>query len=114
MPDDRAMPCMQDLRRIKQEGPRLEDITKAYPFTLTKEDGTKFEVTYTYVPKDVITAAGQYVGAEPDWNVLPQMPFMQFYQVWGSRPLQLAARRTWRPLSPCVTLVQHAEYGHLH
>ena len=78
---------MQDLRRIKQEGPRLEDVTRSYPFTFTKEKGPKdkkgggkYTVDYTWVPKDVVTAAGQYVGEEPDWAALPQMPYMHFYQ----------------------------------
>ena len=76
---------VQDLRRIKQEGPRLEDVTRSYPFTFAKEKGgkdtgVKYSVDYKWVPKDVVTAAGQYVGEEPDWASLPQMPYMHFYQ----------------------------------
>ncbi|KAK9909403.1 hypothetical protein WJX75_001741 [Coccomyxa subellipsoidea] len=70
----------KDLRRIKQEGPTLEDVTQALPFTLKREDGSRTETEYKWVPKDVITASGQYVTKEPEWAKLPQMSFMEFYQ----------------------------------
>lgn len=73
--------ALQDLRRIKQEGPTLEDVTQALPFTLKREDGSRTETEYKWVPKDVITASGQYVTKEPEWAKLPQMSFMEFYQV---------------------------------
>ena len=39
------------------------------------------QVDYKWVPKDVITAAGQYEIEEPDWGSLPQMSYMRFYKV---------------------------------
>lgn len=72
---------LQDLRRIKQEGPTLQDVTQSLPFTLRTDDGKSKETEYKYVPKDVITASGQYVTKEPEWARLPQMSFMEFYQV---------------------------------
>jgi hypothetical protein len=38
-------------------------------------------VPYQWVPKEVITATGKFVIQEPDWLKLPQMPYMEFYQV---------------------------------
>ncbi|CAL8467968.1 g7506 [Coccomyxa elongata] len=70
----------KDLRRIKQEGPTLEDVTQSLPFTLKTDDGTSKPAEYKWVPKDVITASGQYVSKEPAWAQLPQMSFMEFYQ----------------------------------
>ena len=39
-------PCfsMQDLRRIKQEGPRLEDVTQHWPFSFKRDNGKLLEV----------------------------------------------------------------------
>ena len=72
---------LQDLRRIKTEGPRLEDITETRIARLKKEDGTFREYPYKWVPKEVVTASGHYVTQEPDWQHLPQMSYMDFYQV---------------------------------
>ena len=71
----------QDIRRIKTEGPRLEDITETRIARLKKEDGTFREYPYKWVPKEVVTSSGHYVTKEPDWQHLPQMSFMDFYQV---------------------------------
>ena len=71
----------QDLRRIKTQGPRLEDVTQTRTADLKKEDGTTREYEYKWVPKEVITSSGQYVTKEPDWQHLPQMPYMEFYNV---------------------------------
>lgn len=73
--------CVQDLRRIKQDGPTLEDVTQSLPFTLKREGGTREESEYKWVPKDVITASGQYVAKEPEWTKLHQMSYMELYQV---------------------------------
>ena len=71
----------QDLRRIKTQGPRLEDVTQTRIAQLKKEDGTIKEHAYKWVPKEVITSTGQYISKEPDWQHLPQMPYMEFYNV---------------------------------
>ncbi len=71
----------QDLRRIKTQGPRLEDVTQTRTAEMKKEDGTTREYEYKWVPKEVITSSGQYVTKEPDWQHLPQMPYMEFYNV---------------------------------
>ena len=71
----------QDIRRIKTEGPRLEDITETRMARLKKEDGTFREYPYKWVPKEVVTSSGHYVIKEPDWQNLPQMSYMDFYQV---------------------------------
>jgi len=77
----RALLLWQDTRRIKQEGPKLEDVTQSLPFKVEMEDGSSKQKVYKWVPKDVITAAGQYVAKEPEWVKLPQMSYMEFYQV---------------------------------
>ncbi len=69
------------MRRIKTEGPKLEDVTETRIARLKKEDGTFREYPYKWVPKEVITASGHYVTQEPDWQHLPQMAYMDFYQV---------------------------------
>ena len=48
---------------------------------LKREDGTFREYAYKWVPKEVVTSSGVYVAKEPDWQHLPQMPYMEFYQV---------------------------------
>ena len=39
------------------------------------------EHEYKWVPREVVTSSGQYVSKEPDWQHLPQMPYMEFYNV---------------------------------
>jgi hypothetical protein len=75
--------ALQDLRRIKQEGPRLDDLTQSWPFEIPKADGSTEAVEYTWVPKEVITGSGRYELEEPEWASLPQMPYMRFYQARG-------------------------------
>ena len=48
---------------------------------LKREDGTSREYAYKWVPKEVVTSSGVYVTKEPDWQHLPQMPYMEFYHV---------------------------------
>ena len=48
---------------------------------LKREDGTFREYAYKWVPKEVVTSSGVYVTKEPDWQHLPQMPYMEFYNV---------------------------------
>ena len=58
---------------------------------LKREDGTFREYAYKWVPKEVVTSSGVYVTKEPDWQHLPQMPYMEFYNV--SRPFH--AHEAW-------------------
>ena len=37
---------MQDLRRIKQEGPRLEDVTQHWPFSFKRDNGKTLNVSF--------------------------------------------------------------------
>ena len=41
-------------------------------------------VPYEWVPDDVIMADGGFETVEPKWLELPQMSFMEFYQVRGA------------------------------
>ena len=48
---------------------------------------------YEWVPDDVIMADGGFETVEPKWLELPQMSFMEFYQVRG------ASAACWRRFS---------------
>jgi len=73
--------CLQDLKRIKTQGPGLEDVTQTRTVQLNRPDGTVREVEYKWVPKEVVTSSGVYVIKEPDWQHLPEMQYMEFYNV---------------------------------
>ena len=82
----------QDIRRIKTEGPRIEDVTllerARIDGNLQLRPGEELD-SYTWVPDDVVTAGGAFEIVEPKWLELPQMSFMEFYQ---ARARQRSAR----------------------
>lgn len=86
------------MRRIKTEGPTLKDITKSYKFDVKDKEGRQFQQEYTWVPKDVVTAAGHYVIKEPEWDKLPEMSYMELYQV---RLILLGTGRIFVHVHPC-------------
>ena len=75
----------RDLRRIKTEGPTVEDLRAHFDVPGRDKEGRAITNTYDFVPPEVL---GDVTYApEPAWAALPRMPYMEFYQ--GLR------RRNW-------------------
>lgn len=65
-----------DLRRIRQQGPRLEDLVSHHEVTRTSDEGTTTMV-YDFVPPEVMGTPDST--PEPQWATLPRMEFFDFY-----------------------------------
>jgi len=67
-----------DLKRIKTEGPTMEDL-QAH-FEVARSSGSKTTTQeYNFVPYEVLGRKTAYPEKEPAWDQLPQMSFMEFY-----------------------------------
>ncbi|KAL4448900.1 hypothetical protein ABPG77_007617 [Micractinium sp. CCAP 211/92] len=70
----------KDLKRIKQQGPSIEDLRAHFEVPVRGKDGKEGgKATYDFVPAEVLGQGAGYA-AEPRWSQLPQMSFMEFYQ----------------------------------
>lgn len=67
------------MRRIKQEGPRLEDITQTYEIE-RKDPGENKSKTVRLDTVPIEVLGDQQYAAEPSWGSLPMMQYMEFYQ----------------------------------
>ena len=67
----------QDRRRIKQQGPAEEDLVEQ--FTAETDDGQGDTVMeeHQYIPAEVL--GSRHYDAEPEWETMPQMTYMEFY-----------------------------------
>ena len=75
----------RDLRRIKSEGPTVEDLRAHFDVPGRDKEGRAVTNTYDFVPPEVLGAVTY--APEPAWAALPRMSYMEFYQ--GLR------RRNW-------------------
>ena len=67
-----------DLKRIKTDGPTMDDL-RAH-FEVTRTSGSKTTTKkYDFVPYEVLGNKTAYPSKEPAWDKLPQMSFMEFY-----------------------------------
>ena len=69
----------QDLKRIKQNGPTLDDLYAHFKVPGTEKDGEKKTNAYDFVPVEVL-GSGAAVTPEPKWKSMRQMTYMEFYQ----------------------------------
>lgn len=78
----RACARAQDIKRLKTEGPRINDLTVSHTVRRREagEKGKEFEETYKWIPDNVIVSGGAYEVEEPKWLDLPQMSYFEFYQ----------------------------------
>lgn len=77
----RACALAQDIKRLKTEGPRINDLTVSHTIRRNLgEKGKEFEETYKWIPDNVIVSGGAYEVEEPQWLDLPQMSYFEFYQ----------------------------------
>ncbi|KAK9845482.1 hypothetical protein WJX81_007602 [Elliptochloris bilobata] len=67
----------KDIRRLKTQGPRIDDLTLDFKPPWLKEGES---TGYKWIPDDVIIAGGAYELQEPQWLELEQMSFMEFFQ----------------------------------
>ncbi len=70
---------MQDLKRIKQQGPSAKDLFVKKDIRRANLDGDVVETTYEFVPADVL--GDVRYAPEPNWARVPQMSYMEFYKV---------------------------------
>ncbi len=69
---------LQDLRRIKQQGPNEQDLIERYTAETDDGQGETVMMEHDYIPSEVLGNVNY--DAEPDWQSLPQMPYMEFYR----------------------------------
>lgn len=65
-----------DLKRIKQEGPTMEDLRAHFEVQERTKNGEETKV-YDFVPYEVLGQSPY--GKEPKWNDIKQMSYMEFY-----------------------------------
>ncbi|KAL0050459.1 hypothetical protein WJX82_011563 [Trebouxia sp. C0006] len=68
----------KDLRRIKQQGPNEQDLIERYTAETDDGQGDTIEMEHEYIPSEVLGNVNY--DAEPDWQSLPQMPYMELYR----------------------------------
>ena len=68
---------LQDLRRIKQQGPNEQDLIERYTAETDDGQGDTVMAEHTYIPSEVLGNVNY--DAEPSWHSLPQMSYMEFY-----------------------------------
>lgn len=64
------------LKRIRQQGPRLDDLVSHHEVTRTVDEGTT-TLVYDFVPPEVMATPD--ATSEPHWSTLPRMEFFDFY-----------------------------------
>jgi hypothetical protein len=64
----------EDLKRIKQQGPTLKDVTIQINVTNIDSEGNPQETQHVFVPPDVLGDTYNTVEPEPAWKDLPEMP----------------------------------------
>lgn len=67
----------KDLRRIKQQGPKEQDLIEKYTAETLDDKGDTIMAEHTYIPSEVLGDVNY--DAEPQWQSLPQMSYMEFY-----------------------------------
>ena len=67
-----------DLKRIKQQGPTVEDLFVHFEVETKEKDGRTVETIYDFIPTEVL--GNTSYSAEPKWRSLPQMTYMEFYR----------------------------------
>lgn len=66
----------EDLKRIKNEGPTMDDLRAHFEVPKRGEDNQEKNV-YDFVPYEVL--GGQQYNPEPNWSDIEQMSYMEFY-----------------------------------
>ena len=69
----------RDLKRIKREGPTMDDLYAHFKVPTKGKDGEETLNEYDFIPVDVLGCGGKVI-PEPDWKKLPEMTYMEFYQ----------------------------------
>lgn len=64
----------EDLKRIKKNGPTLEDVTIQINVTNVDSEGNPQESQHVFVPPHVLGDTFNTVDPEPAWTDLPEMP----------------------------------------
>lgn len=87
----------QDLRRIKQQGPAESDLHEPHVYDTTDKQGNTTTHHESFIPDEVLGSTTYDL--EPNWQSLPQMPYMEFYhglrqRNWTS-PYHNAAAPAW-------------------
>ncbi|KFM28746.1 ATP-dependent zinc metalloprotease FtsH [Auxenochlorella protothecoides] len=70
----------QDLRRIQEQGPSIQDLTRTLKVVYEPRSGKVVEplvLTHDFVPPSALTAP--VLTPEPDWRRIPEMPFMELF-----------------------------------
>ncbi|GAB4820037.1 hypothetical protein N2152v2_007083, partial [Parachlorella kessleri] len=70
----------QDLRRIKQQGPSVEDLYAHIDVEGRDNRGETVKDSFEFVPPEVLGPAPAAEWTEPGWGKMAEMPFMEFYQ----------------------------------
>lgn len=66
--------AVEDLRRIKKQGPTLDDVTIQINVTNIDSEGNPQETQHVFVPPHVLGDTYNTIEAEPAWSELPEMP----------------------------------------
>jgi hypothetical protein len=69
----------QDLRRIKQQGPSVEDLYAHFEVEGRDKEGQPVTKTYDFVPVEVLGPAPAAATAAPAWHRMPEITFMEFF-----------------------------------
>ncbi len=68
---------LQDLRRIKQQGPSEQDLLEQYSAETDDGQGDTVMMEHQYIPPEVL--GDVTYDAESDWQGMPQISYMEFY-----------------------------------
>ncbi|KAI3430488.1 hypothetical protein D9Q98_005083 [Chlorella vulgaris] len=68
-----------DLKRIKQQGPSIDDLMAHHEVQIKDAEGGEATRSFSFVPSEVLGQGAGYA-PEPKWGSLPQMPYMEFFQ----------------------------------
>lgn len=68
---------LQDRRRIKQQGPAEIDLIEQYTAETEDGEGETTMEEHQYIPPEVLGTS--HYDTEPEWESMPQMPYMEFY-----------------------------------